>query len=155
MGPLLQGVSLIDGLGQRNRYDPFLISLPFSFVVVLVGSGFKIPQRALGSTTSAMVSGSAPDRASIEVPLPEIGRKDLVHIHVGTAQRDTRVGRADDHSLIKHRPGLALTARPRLRLPCPPVSCTWLSAQLRRLGSPTHTPVNAHRCRCGPRPVPS
>ena len=33
---------------------------------------------------------------SIEIPLPEIGGKDFVHIHVGASQEDTRFGPADD-----------------------------------------------------------
>ena len=67
---------------------------------------------------------AAPLPGSIEIPLPEIGCKNLVHIHVGTAQRDTRVGRGDDHILIKHGRGLTFTVRPRLGLPGPPVSCS-------------------------------
>jgi hypothetical protein len=59
---------------------------------------------------------------SRKVPLPEIGRKNLVHIHVGIAHEYTRVGGGDDHGLIKHSRGFAFTTRPRLRLPCPPVS---------------------------------
>src|SRR5271165_7586503 len=60
----------------------------------------------------------------MKIPLSEIGREDLVHIHVDTAQEGTRAGRAVDHILIKHRHGLALIVRPRLRLPCPPVPCS-------------------------------
>jgi hypothetical protein len=58
----------------------------------------------------------------VEIPLPEIGREDLVDIDADTAQDDTRVGRGHDHRLIEHRRGLALTVRPRLRLPRPRVS---------------------------------
>src|SRR5215204_750486 len=38
-----------------------------------------------------------------------------------TAERDTRLRRADHHGLIKHRSGLTLTIGPRPCLPCPPV----------------------------------
>jgi hypothetical protein len=64
-----------------------------------------------------VVSGSLP----VKIPLPEIGRKDLVHIHVCTAQKGTRARGAVDDILIKHGRGLALTMRPRACLPCPPV----------------------------------
>jgi len=59
---------------------------------------------------------------SLEVPLPEIGRENLVHIDVGTCHRDTRVGGGDDHILVEHGRGLARTVRPRPGLPCPPLS---------------------------------
>jgi hypothetical protein len=72
----------------------------------------------------AMVSGSAPRKSSIEIPLPEIGRKDVVHIHVCAAQEGTGTLGAVNHSLIKHRPGLALATGPCTRLPNPPVPCT-------------------------------
>lgn len=87
---------------------------------------FRCKRRSNGAGQhyfGAMVSGSAPAGASIEIPLPEIGCKNLVHIHVYTAQEGTRGRRAVDHNLIKHRHGLALTMRPSTRLPCPPVPC--------------------------------
>ena len=35
--------------------------------------------------------------SSTEIPLPEIGRKDLVDIDAGTAEDDARVGRGDNN----------------------------------------------------------
>jgi len=44
-------------------------------------------------------------RYLLEVPLPEIGGKDLVDVDEGSAEEDTRVGRGDDHVLIqRHGP---------------------------------------------------
>src|SRR5271157_3966843 len=54
----------------------------------------------------------APARSSIKIPRPVIARKDVAHIDVYPAQEGTRARRAVDHSLIKHRHGLALTVRP-------------------------------------------
>jgi len=63
-------------------------------------------------------------RSSIKIPLTEIGRKDVIHIDVYPAHEGTRARRSLDHSLIEHRPGLALTVRPCARLPYPPVPCS-------------------------------
>src|SRR3954465_14726264 len=60
--------------------------------------------------------------SSTEVPLSEIGRKNLVDIDTDTAEDDTRVGRGDNDRLIENRRGFALTIGPRLRLPGPPVA---------------------------------
>src|SRR6267378_1487913 len=63
----------------------------------------------------------SPARSSIKIPLPEIGREDVIHIHMYRAHEGTRGLRALDHRLIKHGLRLALAIRPRARLPCPPV----------------------------------
>src|SRR3954466_5760347 len=59
--------------------------------------------------------------SSTQVPLPEVGCKDIVDIQADAADHDTRVGRGDDDGLIEHGRRLALAVRPRLRLPGPRV----------------------------------
>jgi hypothetical protein len=46
---------------------------------------------------------SMPEGSAGEIPLPEIGRKDVVHIDVNTANERTRAGSGVHRSLIKHR----------------------------------------------------
>jgi hypothetical protein len=66
--------------------------------------------------------GLARHSSSTEIPLAEIGRENLVLVHVDTSQDDPRVCRGDDDGLIEHGCGLALASRPGPRLSCPSVS---------------------------------
>ena len=77
----------IDGRGKETE-----TTVPY-FMPVVCSRARRL--RAQGSATGAGQHYFG-DRvrlrtaqSSIEIPLPEIGRKHLVHIHVGTAQRDT------------------------------------------------------------------
>src|SRR6185312_6292302 len=60
-------------------------------------------------------------KSATMVPLAEIGRQHVVDVHVYAADERTWVRRGIDHTLIQNGPGLARTARPCGRLPCPPV----------------------------------
>lgn len=85
----------------------------------------RYPSTAASRPTSR--SGRPPKegrdrRSSDKVPLTEIGREHVIHIDVEIADQGAGVGPADDHPLIQHRRRLALTMRPRNRLPGPPMA---------------------------------
>src|SRR5882757_7359172 len=89
-------------------------------------SGKVTGQTRLGQPLSVKSLGEANysgRQLPTKIPLPVVGRKDLVFIHLDPAQNG-----AFDYRLVEHRRGFALAIRPRPRLPCPPVPRSGRSA---------------------------
>src|SRR3954447_14123284 len=78
----------------------------------------------VGSPITASLAPTAQHQSSSarQIPLPEIGRQNIVLVHVRAGQADAGIRRGDDDSLIEHGGGFAFAIRPRPGLPRPVVA---------------------------------